>query len=564
MIVKVNGSINSDGVTGTATSISFDDELQGPITGLTPPDADGITRLFMVLGVNVVIDTSSTTFDISSNVTPVGLFDFYNIANSNNVEISGFFDADGNLIATRVELKDIVFDFANSIAEIEGTVTDLSGTTFILGSLAVDASAATLDDLPNGLVNGQYVEVNGSLDVGLTTLTASRVEGEDNSVADTDEFELEGVITNYVDDSNFMINGTPVDASNAIREPAALILAGNVRIEVEGAVVNGILVATEVNLEGGDLRVHAMVSSVDVSTNTFKVSPIAGQPEIMVTVTTGTQLEDNVNSIEPLTLNNFVPGMYFVDVRGFSDGNGGIVATEVDVIETGDVIVQGNLQDFVADSSIKILGVTFIVDYSGGTGETNFENVTDTVITQDEFITTAPVGTLVKAKDVKNGGVLGVADEIDIEIPGAFNFPAIGTQVGQLSPDFLLFDTLDNSRGLYDELSKSTGVVLYFTMWDPVSDLNASHMRAEIMPLFPDVSFFLVDFVSGSVLLSRDAQLSNGFADIETLVDVDQAVFNLYQASMGTTVVIDNAGIVRMNEYYEDGTKLTDVLTNLK
>ena len=156
-------------------------------------------------------------------------------------------------------------------------------------------------------------------------------------------------------------------------------------------------------------------------------------------------------------------------------------------------------------------------------------------------------------------GTVTVWGSVALKLDGS----SVGTQVGQQSPDFLLLDTLGNHRGLYDELSKSTGVVLYFTMWSPVNDVEVSHMRAEIMPLFPDVSFFLVDFVSGSVLLSRDAQLSNGFADIETLVDANQIVFNLYQASMGTTVVIDNTVIVRMNEYYKDGTKLTDVLTTL-
>lgn len=100
-------------------------------------------------------------------------------------------------------------------------------------------------------------------------------------------------------------------------------------------------------------------------------------------------------------------------------------------------------------------------------------------------------------------------------------------------------------------------------MWNPIADVHASRMRAEVMPNFPTVKFFLVDYVSGSILLSRDAQQSNGFTDIETLVDIDQTVFNLYSASMGTTVVIDNSGIVRMNEDYKDGTDLIDALTNL-
>ena len=140
----------------------------------------------------------------------------------------------------------------------------------------------------------------------------------------------------------------------------------------------------------------------------------------------------------------------------------------------------------------------------------------------------------------------------------------IGTQVGQQSPDFSLFDTLGNSRGLYAELSiPKDGVVLYFNMWCPICDAHASHMRVAVIPNFPGVTFFLVDYVSGSISVSRASQEAYGFTDIETLVDTDQVVFNLYQASMGTTVVIDKDGIVRMSEDYKDGVKLTETLLAL-
>lgn len=140
----------------------------------------------------------------------------------------------------------------------------------------------------------------------------------------------------------------------------------------------------------------------------------------------------------------------------------------------------------------------------------------------------------------------------------------IGINVGQQSPDWSLFDTLGNSRGLYAELAiPRDGVVLYFNMWCPICDSHASHMRANVIPNFPDVSFFLVDYVTGSISASRDAQLANGYGDIETLVDEVQEVFNLYQASMGTTVVIDKDGIIRMSEDYKDGLKLTETLQAL-
>jgi len=164
-------------------------------------------------------------------------------------------------------------------------------------------------------------------------------------------------------------------------------------------------------------------------------------------------------------------------------------------------------------------------------------------------------------------GCGGITD--DLVPSGDDNRPAVeagseGTQVGQQSPDFSMVDTLGNSRGLSAELAiPKDGVVLYFIMWCPICDIHASHMRAEIIPHFPDVRFFLVDYVSGSILAARDEQVSNGYADVYTLVDIGQEYFNIYQASMGTTVVIDKNMIVRMNEDYKDGVKLSETLQAL-
>ena len=143
---------------------------------------------------------------------------------------------------------------------------------------------------------------------------------------------------------------------------------------------------------------------------------------------------------------------------------------------------------------------------------------------------------------------------------------SMGTQVSQQSPDFSILDTLGISRGLYDELSQPgvTGVVLYFTMWCPICEVHMSHMRAEVMPNFPTVKFFLVDYVSGSVTSSLAAQRAYGYTGIDTLVDSDQAVLDLYNATMGTTVVVNSVGnIVEMNEDYKDGVKLTETLQAL-
>jgi len=410
MVVKVDGSINDDGITGTATSISFDDELQGPVSTIVPIGNDGVKSTITVLGVNVIIDSSSTTFDSEAAV-----FDFNTIAINNNVEVSGFFDSKGDIQATRLELKDVVFD-ANSIVEIKGTITGTSGTTFSLGGLTVDASSATLDDLPDGLVNGQLVEVKGTFDIATDTITATKVEAEDDSVEDTEDFEIEGLVTDYIDDSNFKIAGISVDASTATRQPATLSLENDIRIEVEGAIVDGKLIATEIELEGGSVKVHANVTDVNVAANTFELTPVSTQPPLTVTVTTGTQLEDDVNEIEPFTLNNLVVGN-FVEVQGFDDGAGGIMATEVEVKEADEVKVQGYATDASGTSALGTMTVFGIIF--------NFDGTTDFEDENEDDMDAAQIDALISAISIapqlveieSDGSPVGMADEIEIESP---------------------------------------------------------------------------------------------------------------------------------------------------
>ncbi|MGB5455735.1 MAG: hypothetical protein WBO18_07160, partial [Gammaproteobacteria bacterium] len=53
MRVTVTGSVNADGITGTANSVEYDDEIQGPISDLSPPDTDGVNKIFKVFGTTV-------------------------------------------------------------------------------------------------------------------------------------------------------------------------------------------------------------------------------------------------------------------------------------------------------------------------------------------------------------------------------------------------------------------------------------------------------------------------------------------------------------------------------
>ncbi len=143
---------------------------------------------------------------------------------------------------------------------------------------------------------------------------------------------------------------------------------------------------------------------------------------------------------------------------------------------------------------------------------------------------------------------------------------SVGHSVGQLAPDFTLSDTLGNPVSLSSSRPLHRGIVLYFTMWCPVCDAHMSSQRDSVIPQNPDILFLAVDYVSGSVSQARNAELSNGYAGsgFVVLADSKQSILGLYKGTMGTTVVIDRDGVVRMNEDYKNGSKLTSILADLR
>ena len=138
-----------------------------------------------------------------------------------------------------------------------------------------------------------------------------------------------------------------------------------------------------------------------------------------------------------------------------------------------------------------------------------------------------------------------------------------GSSVGQKAPEFSISDTSGNIVTLSSALASRKGIVLYFTMWCPICDSHMSNMRNRI-PSFPAVGFYAVDYVSGSVADAANSASANGFASsFMILADTGQTLLNNFQATMGTTVIIDSTGIVRMNEDYRDGSRLESVLSGL-
>jgi hypothetical protein len=245
MVVTIYGTVNDDGVTGTADRIEYDDEVEGPVTG-EQDDGDPNTRTFNIFNVTVVIDRTTTVFAST---------DYGDLAENDLLEVSGYFDADGKLLATRVEGKDKLV-LGVSEVEIKGEVSsfDSNSSTFELleldGIVITFDNATVFEDLPDTVANGQFVEVKGT--VFEDSIFASRIELEDEGFGyDVDRISIEGIVTDFIDISNFRVSGQRVNASNAAFDPSSLktSLADGDRVEVEGALVDGILKAKELEFE---------------------------------------------------------------------------------------------------------------------------------------------------------------------------------------------------------------------------------------------------------------------------------------------------------------------------
>ncbi len=141
----------------------------------------------------------------------------------------------------------------------------------------------------------------------------------------------------------------------------------------------------------------------------------------------------------------------------------------------------------------------------------------------------------------------------------------IGPFVGQVAPDFTVTDTRGNPITLSVVAPQYQASVFYFTMWCPTCDSHMSHLLANIAPQFPSARYFAVDYVSGTVTEAWNAEVSNGYAGtaFTVLADTSHAILNAFQGTMGTTVVVDAGGVIRMNEDYKDGSRLLAILGGL-
>ena len=410
MVVTIIGRVDDDGVTGTADSIEYDNEIEGPVAAAPVEDRDGITKTFDIFNVTVMVDRNVTVFVATS---------YDSLAQNDVLEVSGYFDVYGRLFATRVE-KEGVLDLGTSEVEIRGVVNGFNGIdTFVLAGMTVTFDGTTeFEDLPGTVTNGQFVEVEGILDAA-TSITATRIELEDEDFGvDVDRISIEGIVTDFQGVSNFKVAGQRVNAASASFEPASLAvtIADGDRVEVEGSIINGRLDATEVEQRGGDVRMSAVVVSKNNTAGTVTLQFVLGQPAITVMTNSQTQIEDVRDEEESFGVNGIKAGD-FLNVEGFVDGNGNVIASQVERDEMDDIVLRGGVNvpptgGTTAAGIISILGVEIATS-----GVTDFEDASDEDIEGTDFFLQVRDGDLVEYTDYNEEGqpADGIANEVEFE-----------------------------------------------------------------------------------------------------------------------------------------------------
>ena len=262
MMVRVKGK-PKNGDRADADSIEVRSELLGPIDSI---NTSATPNTLVVLGQTVQISASTVFED--------GLAGLPALSPGNIVEVHGFVDpVTHRLTATRIERKLLVNVKA---FKLQGTVKALVNTstvkTFQIGPLTISFAAPV--NIPASLVlaNDMLVRVRLATTPATGTRTALKiraVELEDEH-KNRDEAEVEGTITAFTSSSKFSVNGLPVDASGA-SVPTGLKLGD--RVEVEGRLVNGVLVAKKVKLEDENdqlkFELHGIIGSLNTSGKTF-------------------------------------------------------------------------------------------------------------------------------------------------------------------------------------------------------------------------------------------------------------------------------------------------------
>jgi hypothetical protein len=379
---------------GHADRVTVDENVKGPVDSINPLVVMGQS---IMLGAGTMVD----------NNCPADLL------NAEVIEVYGLVDTSGAIDANIIECK--TGAEVNHYSVI-GAVSNLNGNTFKINSLTVDFSNADTSDLIGGQPqNGQLVQVKddrkayngGSGD----TLFATRVESQISMGAlgsPNDHMEIESFVTDASGLPNsFRIGDLTINisASTTFLFGDVSLISNGVKLEAEGHInSSGELNADKIKFEDNDSRVDALVSSVDLNSNTITLL----DDTVSVVIDGNTRMKDSI-TLQNISIDDSL------EVRGFLGSNGKFVASEIkkgsQKTDRAELRSTASSIDATAGSMV-LLGIN--INTSSGT---EFKDHNDTVISRAAFFKALVENvTTVQAKwDTYNGDVNAPVKELELE-----------------------------------------------------------------------------------------------------------------------------------------------------
>jgi hypothetical protein len=419
MVVKLIGTINDDGITGTAQRVEVEIEVRGQVTNVFPTENP---QRFVVLGQNVLVNDRTVYSDLANfaAITPTTL-----------IEVHGQRDTGGNIRATRVEANPAQMG-DSLVDEIRGIVTNRDNDTdniFNVGTQSVDATGANVLPLGATFQNGDIVEVHCTVRpvcINGGNFIASRVEVEDEEDSAFNpgaggRLEVEGLTSGVASpsDNDFFVAGIPVTRSGSTRYEGGVEedLKDDIKVEAEGTWDGSTLVASKIEYKRSVVRLQGFAANRNTTDQTFDL-----------------QIANN-NYVVKIELDSFTDGPLpsndpntCVQVRGQLKSSGPspvVMASEVDpggCSNSDRHFIQAPVEAESPETTITLLG--FVLDVSNPTNlpdqwvDTNDVGISrttffDTISAPSTNAAGIPVpGTLVKV--IFNDGTNSVR-EVEIE-----------------------------------------------------------------------------------------------------------------------------------------------------
>jgi hypothetical protein len=254
-------TVDSTGSHGNAKAIHFRSAIIGPVGAV-----DSTAKSLVVLGQPVDV-TATTVFD---ERLPAGLG---SVAVGDVVEVFGMLNkTTGHYTAKRIAPKPNAPFF-----KLRGVVGNLDTVahTFKIGGETISYAGLKPDQVPADLADGLLVYVKLQTSQVNGAWVATKLKDATRHMADHDEAELKGLVTSVTSQTQFSVEGIPVDASQAQFFPNGAVVAVGVEVEVEGTASNGVIMATKVSIETeqqdelSGFELHGAISVLNTTTKTF-------------------------------------------------------------------------------------------------------------------------------------------------------------------------------------------------------------------------------------------------------------------------------------------------------